>query len=79
MTIHKKDYFYEEIKSMRFDGGCLVIEHKNHTVETKLLFFKKESGDIERIPIGAVSNHKFFILYFGLLMRKLGYSTDSSN
>lgn len=79
MTIHKKDYFYEEIKSMRFDGGCLVIEHKNHTVKTKLLFFKKESGDIERIPIGAVSNHKFFILYFGLLMRKLGYSTDSSN
>ena len=77
MIVLGKEYLYEELKYMGFDKGCLVIEHKNHYVEKKMLgLIKKDQGSIERIPIQAVGDKDFFITYFLLLAKSLGLSKE---
>lgn len=76
IRIHRKDYYYDDIKQMKFEavgsGICLLVEHKNHKVEKKLFWRKEETGDVERIPLAAVGNQEFFILYFQWLISTKG-------
>jgi len=76
IRIHGKDYFYNDVKQMKFEavggGICLLVEHKNHKVEKKLFGRKKETGDVERIPLAAIGNQDFFILYFQWLISTKG-------
>lgn len=76
IRIHGKDYYYDDVKQMKFEavgsGICLLVEHKNHKVEKKLFWRKEETGDADRIPLAAVGNQDFFILYFQWLISTKG-------
>lgn len=76
ITIHGLEYKYTDIKQMKFEAMngslCLMIEHNNHTIEKKSFWRKKESGNIEHIPLDAMGNEEFFVAYFQWLISTKG-------
>lgn len=83
ITVHGLEYQYSDIKQMKFEsqGGvlCLLIEHNNHVIEKKSFWRKKESGNVEHIPLDAMGNQEFFVTYFQWLISTKGLYHENLN
>lgn len=83
ITVHGLEYQYSDIKQMKFEsqggGLCLLIEHNNHVIEKKSFWRKKESGNVEHIPLDAMGNQEFFVTYFQWLISTKGLYHENLN